>query len=142
LKVYKEDDALTPSTVPLSIRVDVPSAVEVSQRVAYPNAPPVIPPAVTVEDHDISPEPSVTRACPADPVVPGRVKIMLLDWVEEELICVVKAFPAEARYRRPVEDDGIPMVRLVVEALVKIPLVEKKLVEVELVITELVAKMF
>ena len=41
LKVNVDEVALIPSTAPLSMSVDVPSVVEVSQRVAKPKAPPV-----------------------------------------------------------------------------------------------------
>ena len=47
LRAKDDEDALTPSTVPLSIRVEVPSVEEVSHLVAKPNVPPVTPDAVT-----------------------------------------------------------------------------------------------
>jgi hypothetical protein len=40
LRLNDEDDALTPRTVPLSIRVEVLRDVGVSQRVAQPDIPP------------------------------------------------------------------------------------------------------
>ena len=50
LRANDDDDALTPNTVPLSIRVEVPTVEADSQRVAYPKAPPVTPTAVIARD--------------------------------------------------------------------------------------------
>jgi hypothetical protein len=47
LNAKLDDDALIPSTVPLSISVEVPTVDEVNQRVAYPKAPPATPLAIT-----------------------------------------------------------------------------------------------
>jgi hypothetical protein len=50
LKAIVDDVAFTPSTVPLSMSVEVPSVVEVSQRVAKPTSPPVTPTLVRPSD--------------------------------------------------------------------------------------------
>jgi hypothetical protein len=52
LKVTEDDVALMPNTVPLSSKVEVPSVVAESQRVAYPSTPPVIPDEIPRDDVD------------------------------------------------------------------------------------------
>jgi hypothetical protein len=50
LNAYEDDVALIPATAPSSRRVEVPSVVDVNQRVAKPSAPPLTPTAVTPRD--------------------------------------------------------------------------------------------
>lgn len=50
LRANNEEDALTPRTVPLSIKVEVPRVFEVSQRVAQPKAPPLMVEAAMLSD--------------------------------------------------------------------------------------------
>jgi hypothetical protein len=64
LKVTDDDVALIPATVPLSKNDEVPSVVEVSQRVTNPRSPPVRPPIV-VQSVEV---PVLARYCPTVPV--------------------------------------------------------------------------
>ena len=65
-----DDVALTPRTVPLSIRVEVPTVAAESHRVAYPNAPPRTPTLVRPRD-DVATHcvdvPVERRSCPRVP---------------------------------------------------------------------------
>jgi hypothetical protein len=95
LKVYEEDVALIPATVPLSILIPVPTVVGESQRVTNP----VVPPERLAEGAPqyIIPAPSTISACPAEPNCPGSVKVRFEACVEEEISCVVKLFDAFAK---------------------------------------------
>ena len=121
LKATVEEVALTPRTVPLSIRVEVPRVVAESQRVAYPNAPPVrlLPiPSDDVDTHCVL-VPVERRTCPTVP----------------------EAFVESRRAPRIVKLEVVAVVtrRLEVDAFVKVALVAKSLDVVALVDDELVA---
>ena len=106
LKATVEEVALTPRTVPLSIRVEVPRVVAESQRVAYPNAPPVrlLPiPSEDVDTHCVL-VPVERRTCPGVP----------------------EAFVESRRAPRMVKLEVVAVVtrRLEVDAFVKVAFVE------------------
>ena len=121
LKATVEEVALTPRTVPLSIRVEVPRVVAESQRVAKPKEPPVrlLPiPSDEVDTHCVL-VPVERRTCPTVP----------------------EAFVESRRAPRIVKLEVVAVVtrRLEVDAFVKVALVAKSLDVVALVDDELVA---